>query len=1108
MIDQSPVDFQLDRRFEVLQTVSEARFSSVYQCRDRELDRLVAVKVSALDAVPEAECRRLIRELHVSCKLRHPGIASAFDGLRSDTQVVLIMPWLGGGTLCQPDLVPSDLPAIRQTVATVEKLCQAVAYLHGRGIVHGDIKPDNVLLDDAGAPHLADFGSCQSAKAKQASGTVVGTAAFLAPEVVSGESSLSVSSDLYAIGATLFTALCGRPPFEGDDAAVMQAVRAMGFPDARRFNPAIPRPLQAILHKACAAEPAQRYPAATDLAADLVAWSQNRPLVAQPPNVVRRVALWSRRHQLAALLLATLTFILMLGTASSFAGWSRATTTRRQLEASQTDLTTRGQQARRREAELQATLREIEAEQERLQESLDEEAEFTANAQQTKQRSEQLAELAQQRLQDAETAAQSLLAAQQQIDATEQELQTAEQQSQSLQAFTKFKQQRIVFNEKVRQAFQAINEGRPVAAEWLEQRDEALELEGTLPAIVRFLSQVQTAQRHDHISPAQRMPNYEIVQFDPAEPTNVLWMNAQGLNRLNMLATDYKAAFSREINPVVNQLASRLVNKEFIDLRFYPNGTLLLRPNQQTGDVEVIYVSNQDIRRFQKLWSCRDARQTAAQDQPLDAQSTPPLTPYLLDVGTDPQQHLVLLSTDSSDPARPARTFLHSLDLRELAAGGGGLPVKTFDMGVQRVHEWPQTLQLSEHFTLGIGCRLGSSADEEKKQIYSERGYAWLRFPSGTWQALGSEPKQETQGKHEDLLSVPQQMVSRHRGAKPYFARGDGRVLWIPHWGSRVELHILDCVTGETLVCSTPTVKGAAKVTAVSPQLDRWLLSGSRELKMMKIADLGTEHCRSLESFESLLPRLRRQVYKAPATVVAATPKDRSAPAPNKQANGIQANGTQANDDQSHSRKGIRFGKPGSGFAVSDFSPAQDQPWTFEIICRVDAVPADDKNYRWLLESDILRMQIAPGGRLEVARHKRRDDGTPVWLVIGTSEGTTERWLRFTACWDGKGRIYHFIDGQLIQSRQIDESLTNQSDGHALKIGMQNLPATIDAVRVRRGIFHTASFDATQPLDVTDDTVFLFHFDEGQGKVSDNAVAGGDDARAWQPQWVKVPDGP
>lgn len=834
----------------------------------------MAVKVSSLQDSPAAEHARLIRELQISCKLRHPAITSAFDGRQTKQHVLLILPWFQRGSLSLRPDEQRDTAYITQAVLMIERLCEAVAYLHHVGIVHGDIKPDNILLDDAGQPHLTDFGSCQSTKANQTAGQIVGTAAYLAPEVMRGERALSIASDVYAIGATLFAILAGEPPFAGDDAAVLQAVRTAVFPSVRRRHASIPRSLEAIINKACAPQPAKRYSTVKELLTDLAAFRQNRPITAQPPNIIRQTMLWTRRHPQVAGLAVALLIIVFVGTLASVAGWSNANATLAELRRSQADLAERGERARQRELELQQTLASIEAEQTKLKRSLEEEADLKRQATEARQMSQRQSDLADQSLKEATRLASSLQAEKQKTADVGQDLVSSEARAEALKDFAAFKTERLAANKQMRSIIKFLNEGRPLLEQWSDLSQFPPEHFGLLRAILAFQPKAKAAPTNDlmfgietSIPITRRLKVLKnpiaanFSQFDLFDQAAIFGSDSRRLFRLRNDRSNSSFVSEYESNPTINRVANAYGNDSQNAIRIFANRTFVLRNNQEVGDIEAFVVSNQDLGTFEKVWSCRSARIESAGNADGFVPGESELSTKFLAVGTNPQNHLVFLSSTSVPKQKLHRTFLHSLDLRELQGGSGKIPVKTFDLGMQDPAAWPHSLQLSKYAMLGHGA--GTPVVAANQRVPGKRGS--VSFPNGQWLDLEGKDQPGIDEPIESMLEIPPIIQP-----KLYFAGSAGQVVALTHFGenSKPVLQLTDCYTAETFTLGATfnVVRIPSFECVPSPLRDRWLQLTDNRLTMITIAEPDKLSFQSIEDFESYLPLLKTRIYQPPKT--------------------------------------------------------------------------------------------------------------------------------------------------------------------------------------------------------------------------------------------------
>ena len=260
----------LGGRYELTERIASGGMAAVWRAHDDVLARTVAVKLLHDHLAADEDFReRFRREAIAAAKLTHPYVVSLYDTGNDGDRVYLVMEFVDGATLRE---VMADLGQLEpgQAAAIGEKVARALDYAHERGLVHRDVKPANILLGDDGAVKVADFGI---AKADEhggdltKTGMVLGTAAYVAPEQITGSTTVDGRADQYALGCMLYEALSGRQPFKGETAVATAAMRLeMDPPPLRAIRPDIPRGLDAIVLQAMARDPADRFPSAGALA--------------------------------------------------------------------------------------------------------------------------------------------------------------------------------------------------------------------------------------------------------------------------------------------------------------------------------------------------------------------------------------------------------------------------------------------------------------------------------------------------------------------------------------------------------------------------------------------------------------------------------------------------------------------------------------------------------------------------------------------------------------------------------------------------------------------------------------------------------------------------
>ena len=302
--------------YELLERIGQGGFGVVFRARQQGLDRLVALKLLRTGAfATDAELKRFRAEAQAVARLQHPNIVTLHEVGECEGQPFYSMELISGAgldTLVKLGPLPPDRAA-----SYVRSVADGIHYAHTRGLLHRDLKPANVLLDDYGQPKVTDFGLARSLTGPSDlshSGDFVGTLLYASPEQAAGRTKdVGVGSDVWALGATLYELLTGRPPFTGATVADVQRKILNDEPVApRTLNPAVPRDLETVCLKCLAKEPGHRYREAKELAADLGRFLRREPVRARPVGLAGRFTRWCRRRPAQAVAVTTLFVLLTL----------------------------------------------------------------------------------------------------------------------------------------------------------------------------------------------------------------------------------------------------------------------------------------------------------------------------------------------------------------------------------------------------------------------------------------------------------------------------------------------------------------------------------------------------------------------------------------------------------------------------------------------------------------------------------------------------------------------------------------------------------------------------------------------------------------------------
>jgi len=286
---------------ELIEVIGRGGMGVVWRARDLTLQRTVAVKMLSGGEFASPDMReRFQLEARATARLQHESIVPVYSVGSRDDLSFIVMELIEGETLQEAATREGRTP--RDVAAWMKSVAEAVQHAHERGVLHRDLKPSNILIDREERPRVTDFGLAKLVPLNggeadpSLSGRVAGSPAYMAPEQTRGEA-VSAATDVYGLGATLYHALVGRPPFQGDSllGVMAQVEREQPLPP-RRLNPDIHVDLQTICLKCLEKNPQSRYTTPGELAGDLERFLDGRPVEARPIGTIGTLIRMARRH--------------------------------------------------------------------------------------------------------------------------------------------------------------------------------------------------------------------------------------------------------------------------------------------------------------------------------------------------------------------------------------------------------------------------------------------------------------------------------------------------------------------------------------------------------------------------------------------------------------------------------------------------------------------------------------------------------------------------------------------------------------------------------------------------------------------------------------------
>jgi len=312
-------------RYKIISLIGEGGMGSVYEAEQEQPRRRVALKVIRPGHATAEHLRRFQRESEALARLQHPGIAQIYEAGTADTgsgeQPYFAMEFIARGQSLTTYAIKGNLN-VRQRLELMAQVCDAVHHAHQRGLIHRDLKPGNILVDERGQPKVLDFGVARMADSDtQATrqtdiGQIVGTLAYMSPEQAMADPlELDIRSDVYALGVILYELLAGQLPYRLGPKLheALSIIREQDPASLSSIRRSYRGDIETIAGKALEKDKARRYASAAELAADIRRHLKDEPIVARPASVTYQIRKFARRHTALVSGIAAVLLALVLG---------------------------------------------------------------------------------------------------------------------------------------------------------------------------------------------------------------------------------------------------------------------------------------------------------------------------------------------------------------------------------------------------------------------------------------------------------------------------------------------------------------------------------------------------------------------------------------------------------------------------------------------------------------------------------------------------------------------------------------------------------------------------------------------------------------------------